>query len=279
MHWQAAVLVLAAGRLSEEKFLRSIPPHLSAGAPQPMDAPEYISNGCYARTTFEGKVVYEGSPMGMTPDKCFNWCLEKPWVDYMGRYFGLEGGSECWCAAMYDGAEAPGKCTSDCNGGGSGCGGDTAADVYHIYDRNTTDAQYHHDKATIETVEEVAPEFSATAPGESAKATSKLPSSIMHVDLNGDGVFDGDEIRRAFDSRFHVLFAAKKCGKDDPVEIMGRASIVAAIADCQISCSMSPQCGGFTYDKSMTRCEFYGDPTAGEAEVAPLADCYERNIR
>jgi hypothetical protein len=230
----------------EEKFLR-----LATAAPSgpPADPPTelgYRSVGCWVPTKFDHKIEDTEPADAMVASSCFIFCKEKhnEFVDFLGMYFGITQGDKCWCASTYAGDEKTDSCTTPCSGGGPGCGGAEASDIYYMYEKNSTPVETM--PGVIDLVKDVAPESTKTSEQSAVELAKKLPHTAQHADFNGDGVLDAHEITHAFHARFYVTHEGSTCGQGDLEKVGGQETMVASLTDCQMRCVLSRSCGGFT---------------------------------
>jgi hypothetical protein len=212
----------------------------------------------------------------MTADNCFIFCKEKhaEFVDFLGMYFGITKGNKCWCASTYAGEEAADACTTPCSGGGPGCGGREASDIYYMYERDAK--QVEQLPEVLDLVKEVAPETTKTIGHAAEDLASQLPHTAQHADFNGDGVLDANEITHAFQAKFYVAHEGSTCGKGDPQRVRGKETMVATLIDCQMTCVLARTCGGFSFDTSLRQCAFVGDFDSGSTESGDQYVCYAR---
>jgi len=264
-------------RFVEEKFLRLATTTLSSD-PQ-VDVPveyEYRSVGCWIPSKLDHKIEDTEPTVAMAVDSCFIFCKRKheELVDFLGMYFGITKGDKCWCASTYDGVEKPDECTTACTGGGPGCGGAEAANIYYMYARNAS--HYESEPETLDMVKDLAPKAASLSDTAAQDLSQKLPATAQHADFNGDGFLDAHEITHAFHARFYVLHEGSTCGQGDPVKIHGQETLVAKLVDCQMTCILSKKCGGFTLDTSLRQCAFYADVQSGSTESGEQYVCYNR---
>jgi len=235
----------------------------------------YTSAGCWEvqRSGFRDLSEYDGG-RAMTPDTCYTFCRDQPVVPHLGRYFGVKNGRTCWCATLYA-AKTRGTCDVDCDGGGGGCGGYTATDVYHIYHCDSPaggggggegsagggaggDCEQNH----------AIPEY----------VPKELEAEYAVADVNCDGVVDGEEEEAVFRKPLYTAIRGSSCGKD-PVNVVGQKSMVETEQVCQKHCSDSLECMGFTYDKGLGRCDFTADVEASGIEQGELLSCLTKPMR
>jgi hypothetical protein len=260
-------------RFVEEKFLRREP----TGPPAVIAADfKYRIVGCWIPKTFDDKIEDQEPAVAMTIDQCFIFCKQEKdkLVDFLGAYFGITEGDKCWCASTYGGEDTPDECTTPCSGGGPGCGGSEASSIYYMYQTNPTNIEKLPEVTDL--VKEVAPEATKISTDAAEDLASKLPRTAQHADFNGDGVLDAHEITHAFGARFFVFHESGTCGQANPVKAHGRATMVASLVDCQMTCVMSRDCGGFTFDEGLRQCAFVGDVESGSVESGNQYVCYAR---
>jgi hypothetical protein len=261
----------------EEKFLRHSADPVPSGPPAEIIAElEYRKVGCWIPTTFDHKFEDTEPAVAMTVDSCFIFCKENrvEFVDFLGMYFGITKGDKCWCASTYAGDEKADACTTPCSGGGPGCGGAEASDIYFMYERDATPLDTVPE--VLDLVKEVAPETTAQTGSAAGNLAKKLPLTAQHADFNGDGVLDAHEITHAFHARFYVIHEGSTCGRGDPQKVSGRETMVASLTDCQMTCILARACGGFTFDTSLRQCAFVGDFDSGATESGDQYACYAR---
>lgn len=263
-------------RFVEEKFLRLATPVPSGPAVNVPAELEYRSVGCWIPTTYDHKFEDTEPAVAMMVQSCFIFCKQKQdeFVDFLGMYFGITKGDECWCASTYDGVEEPDACTTPCSGGGAGCGGAEASDIYYMYERNATHVETQEE--VLDLVKEIGPEAMKLDPHAAEELASTLPLTAQHADFNGDGVLDGHEISHAFQARFYPFHEGSTCGQGNPERVGGRETMVAPLIDCQMACILARACGGLTFDTSLKQCTFVGDVESGSAEVGAQYVCYAR---
>jgi len=260
----------------EEKFLRlaiSVPSGPPAEVPPEL---EYRLTGCWIPSSFEHKIEDTEPAVALTVESCFIFCKQKQdeFVDFLGMYFGITKGDKCWCASTYGGVEKPDECTTPCSGGGPGCGGAEASDIYYMYERNGTNVGTLPD--VLDLVKEVGPESAQISPSAAEEIAMKLPQTAQHADFNGDGVLDAHEITHAFHARFFAFHEGSTCGQGNPEKVGGKETLVASLIDCQMTCLLARACGGFTFDTSLRQCAFYGDIESGSTESGEQYVCYAR---
>lgn len=262
--------------LVEEQFLRRATPVTSGPPAHPPVELEYRSVGCWIPTGFDQKIEDTEPTDAMAVSSCFIFCKAKheELSEFLGLYFGITKGDECWCAATYHGEENTDACTTPCSGGGPGCGGPEASNIYYMYACNSTPIETLPD--VIDMVKEVAPETTSSTEKAAAELASKLPHTAQHADFNGDGVLDAHEITHAFHARFWVVHEGHTCGQGDLARVGGRETMVASLTDCQMRCTLSRACGGFTYDTALSQCKFVGDFDSGSVESGGQYVCYAR---
>jgi len=156
------------------------------------------------------------------------------------KYFGIAGGDKCWCAELFHGTEADEKCTTPCAGGGEGCGGPSLANVYIMYH-------------CINNAEDQA----AVDAEDAEKAAADRAKTIAG----------------------YIGMPEEACGQGDPVNVNAAETLVGSLDDCKLACGDSIECGGFTWEESMTRCVFHGDVDAGPREDATGSTCFSKSMR
>eukprot|EP00451_Oxyrrhis_marina_P003474 CAMPEP_0204273922 /NCGR_PEP_ID=MMETSP0468-20130131/24653_1 /ASSEMBLY_ACC=CAM_ASM_000383 /TAXON_ID=2969 /ORGANISM="Oxyrrhis marina" /LENGTH=254 /DNA_ID=CAMNT_0051250049 /DNA_START=27 /DNA_END=791 /DNA_ORIENTATION=+ len=175
-------------------------------------------------------------------DKCFLFCNAKAGMDYFGV-----SGSTCWCGHFYRGAEvARGKesvvCDARCPGRPKEtCGGEAAANVYRM----------------IECVHGVEGEKRKQQEEEAyakAKRQHLLDAFVLH-----DGM---------------------TCGQDEEakIQVHGSETLVGSEDECKLACWDAYKCGGFTYDRDMSRCIFLFDTLSGERKEGRTNACYTKQV-
>lgn len=248
------VLCAAIVTAAEEQFLRR-------ASNEPVEVKlAYSPAGCQAvdRDGFVGLVEYTGS-RAMTPSTCFNFCSVQPFKAHLGRYFGVRNGRSCWCATLYHGAATKEKCDVDCDGGGSGCGGYEATDVYHIYDCDPPAA-----------------EGSDAWFAEKAGDLQKPQGDMFLKSENWDKMTARERLAV---EKFFFFAHGKKCGKV-PIFVGGEQTKVAKPSACRVACASSANCMGFSYDEGLGQCEYTGDVEAGAnatAEEGPTYHCFVKS--
>ena len=226
----STLLVLGA---AEEHFLRRASNRVTPNG--------FTKVGCWDAGDFTGKLEYTGS-RAMTHETCFSYCAGQHDKHGVG-YFGIRNGKECWCAALYDGPEAPDKCTVPCAGGGEDCGGPVQSSVFIMYHcvKNAEDA------------------------------------AAVKAEQKADDTAAKEEVLRSY-----TVLPGQTCGQGhgaDNVKVAGAETLVGSPDDCKLACGDEINCGGFTYEEDVGRCIFHGDVHAGERAPIDTSACFTKTGR
>jgi hypothetical protein len=246
---QTRVLAQEAAGTPGDPAVPAVLKHIKAGVTL-----AYYPAGCHVvdPTKFVGLTEYKGSSP-MSPSNCFSFCRESDPIAHLGRYFGLKNGRTCWCAAVYDGAEAPARdCTVECDGGGTGCGGHEATSVYHIH-------MWH--------------EGAGEPPVDSAVATE----NARDVRLAEQEEEEDTEDPQLETSHFFMWADGRSCGKA-PMKVQGKETLVGHPKTCRMACVATPNCMGFTYDDALSQCEYTSDTDADGAQQSDMLHCLMKQV-
>ena len=189
----------------------------------------------------------------MSPSNCFAFCRESEPMAHLGRYFGLKNGRTCWCAAVYYGTEAEaGDCNVECDGGGTGCGGHEATNVYHIH-------KWHEDA------------------GEAPLGAAEATENAQDVRIAEQEEAEDTEDKELETSHFFMWADGRSCGVA-PLAVNGKETMVGHPKLCRVACVSTPNCMGFTYEDGLARCTFTSDVEADGIEHSSMLHCLQKHV-
>lgn len=213
-------------------FLQAPPPKGAGGAKSDTQAGQaYIEHGCFdvgATVVLRDKE----DPSTLSPSSCFAACKTVP----KARFFGLQGGSRCWCAASLNAKPLnPLLCNLPCAGSKSKtCGGNKAASSIYL--------MYNCNKKTAE--------------------DKKKENELEEQDI--------------VDSYTYVTGQTCGQDPKSTTVVKGANTMIASIDACKVSCWHALDCHGFTYLEDSSTCQFHSDVFAGETKKRPRTACLFR---